>query len=112
MSEQIEDGIIKGDLAYKINQFEEAHPEIDLGWFSDLIRDLITSKLNQADAYNAQKPEVTEEFVGKWNQVIAERVNVQMKKDFMREEISLVYPGTENLTEMLEEAGVAVKKKK
>ena len=58
------------------------------------------------------QPEVTEEFVEKWNQVIAERVNVQMKKDFIREEIGLVYPGTENLTQMLEEAGVEVKKKK
>ena len=54
------------------------------------------------------QPEVTEEFVEKWNQVIAERVNVQMKKDFIREEISLVYPGTENLTQMLKEAGVEI----
>ena len=59
-----------------------------------------------------QRSGVTEEFVEKWNQVIAERVNVQMKKDFIREEIGLVYPGTENLTQMLEEAGVEVKEKK
>jgi len=48
------------------------------------------------------------EFVEKWNQIIAERVNVQMKKDFIREEISLVYPGTDNLTQMLKEAGMEV----
>ena len=56
--------------------------------------------------------QVSREFVERWNQTIAERVNVQMKKDFVREEIGLVYPGTENLTQMLEEAGVEVKEKK
>jgi hypothetical protein len=54
----------------------------------------------------AKKPTVTKAFVEKWNQTIAERVNVQMKKDFIREEISLVYPGTDNLIQMLNEAGV------
>jgi len=52
--------------------------------------------------------QVSREFVERWNQTIAERVNVQMKKDFVREEIGLVYPGTENLTQMLKEAGLEV----
>ena len=56
-----------------------------------------------------KKVAVTEGFVEKWNQVIAERVNVKMKKDFIREEISLVYPGTENLAQMLAEAGVEIR---
>lgn len=90
---QIEDGIIKGDLAYKINQFEEAHPEIDLGWFNDLIRDVITSKSNQANAYNAQKPEVTEAWLWKAQAYIAE------------------YPSYHRLEEKLKEAGVEVVEK-
>jgi len=49
---EIEDGILKGKLAYKINQFEEAHPEIDLGWFSDLIGDIIQAKLKPSDFWN------------------------------------------------------------
>ena len=79
--------------------------------YPESVRILLSELVQKLDALQ-QKSEVTEDFVGKWNQVIAERVNVQMKKDFMREEISLVYPGTENLTEMLKEAGVAVKEKK
>lgn len=59
-----------------------------------------------------KKSWVTEDFVEKWNQIIAERVNVQMKKNFIREEISLVYPGTENLTQMLKEVGMEVVKEK
>jgi len=46
---EIEDGILKGDLAYKINQFEEAHPEMDAGWFSDLMGNIIQSKLEPSD---------------------------------------------------------------
>jgi len=79
--------------------------------YPEIVRILLSELVQKLDALQ-QKSEVTEEFVGKWNQVIAKRVNVQMKKDFMREEIGLVYPGTENLTQMLEEAGVEVKKKK
>lgn len=75
------------------------------------VRILLVQLVEQIERLEKKKP-VTEEFVEKWNQVIAERVNVQMKKDFMREEIGLVYPGTENLTQMLEEAGVEVKEKK
>lgn len=44
-SVKIEDGVLKGDLAYMINQFKDAHPEIDLGWFNDLISNIIMSKL-------------------------------------------------------------------
>jgi hypothetical protein len=75
------------------------------------VRILLVQLVEQIERLEKKKP-VTEEFVEKWNQVIAERVNVQMKKDFIREEISLVYPGTENLTQMLAEAGVEVKEKK
>ncbi len=32
---------IKGKLAKKIYDFEKAHPEIDTGWFADLIRDIV-----------------------------------------------------------------------
>ena len=28
---------IKGEVAKKINDFKEAHPEIDLGWLDDII---------------------------------------------------------------------------
>ena len=75
------------------------------------VRILLVQLVEQIERLEKKKP-VTEEFVEKWNQVIAERVNVQMKKDFIREEISLVYPGTENLIQMLAEAGVEVKEKK
>ena len=37
--------IVKGKLADKINQFEKAHPEIDLGWFNDLIAEIIEETL-------------------------------------------------------------------
>ena len=74
------------------------------------VRILLVQLVEQIERLEKKKP-VTEEFVEKWNQVIAERVNVQMKKDFIREEISLVYPGTENLTQMLKEAGMEVVKK-
>jgi len=38
----LKENIIKGEMANRINLFEKAHPEIDLGWFNDLIGDIIT----------------------------------------------------------------------
>lgn len=55
------------------------------------------------------KPKVSKEFVEKWNQIIAERVNVYNIEHFGEvNNLGLVYPGTENLKEMLQEAGVEV----
>jgi len=45
----LKENIIKGELADKINKFEKAHPEIDLGWFNDLIGDIITMTIEIAE---------------------------------------------------------------
>jgi len=73
-------------------------------------KDFIRTLLEEHITIEYWKPKVSKEFIEKWNQTIAERVNVQMKKDFVREEIGLVYPGTENLTQMLEKVGCEVEK--
>jgi len=41
----LKENIIKGELADKINKFEKAHPEIDLGWFNDLVVAIIEETL-------------------------------------------------------------------
>ena len=39
------DDIICGDLAKAINDFEDAHPEMDAGWFNDIISAIIDAAL-------------------------------------------------------------------
>jgi len=59
----------------------------------------------------AHGPEVSREFVEKWNKRIAESVNVQVITEVGEQSFDwdLVYPGSENLRAMLTEAGVTVK---
>lgn len=42
-----QENIIKGTLAKAINNFKDAHPEIDDGWFDDLIAYIIECKINK-----------------------------------------------------------------
>ena len=89
-----------------LGEWKEDLDHQEAGWYPD-----------DETIYNAVRtliehgPEVDEAFVEKWNQKIAESVNVQAITEVGEQSFNcdLVYPGSENLRAMLTEAGVTVK---